>query len=729
MDLTNTIIFLSAFANLFLGLLIYSKGSKKLINITYAVLAISIFAWSIGMVGFRAAYDPGVALIWCRFLYAAAIIMGGSFLYFTFVFPRNRFPSKSISFLIVVGHLLFFILMLFSDLFITDVIIRDNFEHVIIFSNYYYYIYPSLISIAFLWGYINLLVKRSRNKGIVKYQLTLVFLGAFLSSSFGMFTNLILPSFGVFTYNWLAQILALIMAGCIAYAIIRYRFMDIRLIISRLYIYTLIGVFTYVFYFIFAMVSEYFMGGVMNVRSWTLGGVFAFIYAIVFIPLLNRVQESSDVLFYRGYNPQRIFKDLALRLSSVIQLDQVLKILSFEFKKVLETEDLNVILFNIRERKVGKKMGLDVKCLPVFGRLEKLKKKKDIKMMLCETLVKSKKMIIRDELDDKKDKDLIKELVKYKIEIATPLITRSKTRGMILLGDKISKSSYSKEDIDFLEVIGSQAAVAIENARLYKEVGDFSKNLQRKVGLQTKDIKNKQEKLQKLLSMRSEFLDITSHQLRTPVSVIKGVLSMLDEGSVPKSKVKEFMNMAFNKSLKLEQIVDEILRASEMDSERFKLELSPVDIVPLVSEIYAEKKFIAKKNNVELILNLPIAKELMVMSDLKYIKHVIINLVNNSLQYTPKGSITINLRKTGGNAIIEVIDTGIGIPKKDISKLYKKFSRANNAKETFTDGSGLGLYIIRQIIEAHRGASVKIKNTKINKGTAMEVILPLIKNK
>ena len=345
MDFINIIIFLSAFANLFLGLLIWSKGKEKLINKVYAILAISIFAWAFGMVGYRITENPYHALLWCKSLYASAVVMGGSFLFFTFVFPENKYPKKQISLSIISLHIICLLFIVFSSAIINSVEIGIKTEHIIIFSPLYYFFYVPLVSLSFTFGYANLLRKRVRSKGIIKYQLTLVFLGAFLSSSFGMITNLTLPTLGIFTYNWVAQILAIIMAGCIAYAIVRYRFMDIRLIASRLYVYTLIGSFTYSFFYLFALVSQKYLGGVHDSRAIILGGVFAFLYAIIFLPLLNKIQSSSDILFYRGYNPQRIFKDLGLRLSSVIDLNQVLAILSAEDRKVLETEDMNIILF------------------------------------------------------------------------------------------------------------------------------------------------------------------------------------------------------------------------------------------------------------------------------------------------------------------------------------------------------------------------------------------------
>ena len=254
---------------------------------------------------------------------------------------------------------------------------------------------------------------------------------------------------------------------------------------------------------------------------------------------------------------------------------------------------------------------------------------------------------------------------------------------------------------------------------------ELTDKLQETVDEQTADIRAKSEHLAKLMAMRSEFLDIASHQLRTPVAVIKGMLSMMKEGSVPKDKVDFFMNGALQKSFKLSEIIDEILRASELDSDRFELTLKPIDIIKLLDDIVLEKRMEAKNKNDEVVFDKPKGDFPLVMSDDKYIKHVITNLVNNSIQYTKDGKIEIRLSQENNSVVIRVIDNGIGIPKEDLPKLFQKFSRAKNAVDTYTDGSGLGLFIIKQIIEYHPGAKIEIEKTEVGNGTTFAITLPL----
>jgi signal transduction histidine kinase len=201
---------------------------------------------------------------------------------------------------------------------------------------------------------------------------------------------------------------------------------------------------------------------------------------------------------------------------------------------------------------------------------------------------------------------------------------------------------------------------------------------------------------------------------------------MLGEGSVPEDKKQQFLNSALAKSYKLEEVVDEILRASEMDSDKFEIDLRVVDLADILEQIYIDKKVLADEKGVELKFNLPKSMP-KILSDERYIKHAIRNLINNSLQYTKKGSIilSINLKKD----LLEIVvsDTGIGIPKKDLPKLFKKFSRAKNAVDAYTDGSGLGLFIIKKIMDAHPGGQVHIKETTINKGTTISLVLPVAK--
>lgn len=251
------------------------------------------------------------------------------------------------------------------------------------------------------------------------------------------------------------------------------------------------------------------------------------------------------------------------------------------------------------------------------------------------------------------------------------------------------------------------------------------------------------EALERLNQAKSEFLNLASHQLRTPVSVIKGVASMMKEGSFdkfPKDKQTTFIGGLYDKTLKLEDIINDILNASEMTSVKFKVTPERAELVDsetLVSEIVKgfEPKLIERQIELNVhIDNKPLPK---IICQQEFLKDALGNLIENAIKYTPsaksdrytrdtregKAEINVSVFKKDDNIVFQVQDNGIGIPKNEIATLFKKFQRGSNARNMYTDGSGLGLYIVREIVEGH-GGKVWVES-EINKGSSFFISLPI----
>ena len=236
--------------------------------------------------------------------------------------------------------------------------------------------------------------------------------------------------------------------------------------------------------------------------------------------------------------------------------------------------------------------------------------------------------------------------------------------------------------------------------------------------------------------MRSEFLDITSHQLRTPPSVLIGILEMAVDGDLdklPKEKKMRQLEGAYLKSRKLEQIVSDLLRASELDSAPFKLEkedFRKINLKEFLEQAVSSKELEAEKQGVKVMLKKPIAID-KIYGEERFLDEAVGNLIDNAIKYTPaknektkqKGRIIISAEKEGEWVVIKVKDNGIGIPKKEIRKLFEKFSRATNAKEMYTDGTGLGLFVVKEIVKGHLG-QVAVES-ELDKGTTFTIRLPL----
>lgn len=305
---------------------------------------------------------------------------------------------------------------------------------------------------------------------------------------------------------------------------------------------------------------------------------------------------------------------------------------------------------------------------------------------------------------------------------------REKMVGLVCLGDKFSGQGYTEEDLDFLDAISPQTAIAVHNALIYQKVEDMNRDLEKKVEEKTADIKEKNNKLKKMLATQSEFLDIAGHQLRTPVSVIKGMLSMIREGGLPKKKEKEFLDSILQNAFKLEEIIETMLTASEVDSGGFGFDLGPVQLKPLLEEVYEKQKGRAKEKGLKLKMKVPDKYLMPVLSNERYLKQVVENLIDNALQYTKEGSVTVKVRPKKDKVDIDVIDTGIGIPKKERDDIFNKFNRAKNAINVYGNGSGLGLFVVKKIIDSHtKDAKVYVKESEMKKGTTFTVSLPKVK--
>lgn len=264
------------------------------------------------------------------------------------------------------------------------------------------------------------------------------------------------------------------------------------------------------------------------------------------------------------------------------------------------------------------------------------------------------------------------------------------------------------------------------------DLEELARSLEGQVERKTKDLKARAEHLKKLLIMRSEFLDIASHQLKTPVSVILGIASMFKEGSMdklPKEQQLKFVENIFHKAKKLSTIINDILRASEMDTDEFKISKSAIkatQIKEIIETVCQELKPVAEEKRLKLEYQKPKRLTSRIMSSVDFLEQAIYNLVDNAIKYTASGFVRISLSEDDKRIIIKVADSGIGIPEADQNKIFDKFARAKNAVNMYTDGSGLGVFIVKKIVEAHQGGRISFTSEE-GKGTTFTITIPVIK--
>ena len=233
--------------------------------------------------------------------------------------------------------------------------------------------------------------------------------------------------------------------------------------------------------------------------------------------------------------------------------------------------------------------------------------------------------------------------------------------------------------------------------------------------------------------LKNEFISISAHQLRTPLSAVKWTLQMILSGGMGKVKedVREYINKAYTSNERMITLVNDLLNVSRIEEGRFLYNLEFVSIKNIIKEAVFSSRVLSLKKKVKVIFNPQKNKIPKIKVDFKKMKLAIQNLVDNAINYSIAGNdVVINLKKLKKQAndfiLIEVKDNGIGISKKDQKRLFVKFFRGANAIKMQTEGTGLGLFIVKNIIEAH-GGKIWYKSDE-NKGSAFFVRLPVNNN-
>jgi two-component system, OmpR family, sensor histidine kinase VicK len=229
---------------------------------------------------------------------------------------------------------------------------------------------------------------------------------------------------------------------------------------------------------------------------------------------------------------------------------------------------------------------------------------------------------------------------------------------------------------------------------------------------------------QKLEKMRQEFVANVSHELRTPLTSIKSYTETLLDGAMEDREITEkFLNVINSESDRMTRLVKDLLQLSRLDNEQMQWNLQPVSFVNLVKST-VEKMQIGAKNKGQQLESYIIGEIPDIKADRDRIEQVVINIISNALKYTPEGgSVTVYIGKMYSDVYMKVVDTGIGIPDKDIPRIFERFYRVDKARSREMGGTGLGLSIAKEIVEAH-GGTITI-SSEFGKGTEFIVSLPL----
>ena len=240
------------------------------------------------------------------------------------------------------------------------------------------------------------------------------------------------------------------------------------------------------------------------------------------------------------------------------------------------------------------------------------------------------------------------------------------------------------------------------------------------------ELEHANERLRLLDQQKTQFVSIASHQLRAPLTPIKGYLSMILEGDYGevKGEMREMIQRVFDSANNLVTIVGDFLDVSRIEQGTMIYDWKDFDLKPLVETVKQELGPVAENRGLEFNFSVEEGKSYMTHGDMNKIKQVFTNLIDNSIKYTPKGKVWVELsHPTPGIVRFEVSDTGIGIDKNTLPKLFEKFTRAEGANDVNVIGTGLGLYVAKEMVLAHEGGKIWAESDGKGKGARFVVEL------
>ena len=296
----------------------------------------------------------------------------------------------------------------------------------------------------------------------------------------------------------------------------------------------------------------------------------------------------------------------------------------------------------------------------------------------------------------KEESRQIQEVMSTRTTLIYPISMRDKIIGVFLASTVKDYDQLSDYELNIIRNFVDESGVALQHALLYR---DLKKR--------TEELAVANKRLLELDKLKDEFVSLASHELRTPMTVIKSYTWLLLQGKTGNMNAKQiiYLDRVYSSTNRLINLVNDMLNVSRIESGRITIDKKEVNIKQLIDDVITEMMPKAQEGKIELLVNyeqnLP-----SVMVDPDKIKEVIINLIGNSLKFTPEnGKITISVSQKDGEVVVKVSDTGSGIDKDDIQKLFQKFGIVGNnyLRKRNSQGTGLGLYLAKSLVELHGG--------------------------
>lgn len=563
-----------------------------------------------------------------------------------------------------------------------------------------YFLYVASIVITGLGDILFVFYLMRHSRGRFRSQLRIIMAGFIGILFVGLLTGIVLPlitqSSEPAAFAFLSAFMGI---GAFTYAIVQQRLFDIRFAIARSLGYFLALAVVTVFY----VLGIFSLSGIVFNDQADFGQRAYYIAAALFValtfgPLTKFFSRITSRIFFRDtYNTEEVFGKLTSFLVGTVD------------REILTNTAANIL------QDAAKVEFLRIITVKYDGGYEDLLK--SVKAL-------NEQVVVTDELSTR-HKRIAEKLGEANIALIARLQTHQELVGYLVCGPKIRGDALTSQDIELMRVASGELAVAVQNALRFEEISHFNEKLKQEVQDATTQLRDSNRKLKKLDEAKDEFISMASHQLRTPLTSVKGYISMVMDGDAGKltPQQQKLLEEAFTAAQRMVYLIGDFLNVSRIQTGRFVLEPRPTDLAQVVSDEVQQLGSTAARRNITVHYHHPTQFPILTIDENK-MRQVIMNFIDNAIFYSrPSTNVEVTLVNTGRDIRFEVHDTGIGVPEAERHKLFTKFFRAENARRVRPDGTGIGLFMAKKVITAHGGSIVF--ETKEGKGSTFGFIMPI----
>lgn len=679
----------TAIVNLLLAAVVFKNNSRSATNKIFGGLAIITSLW---LVDIYFSVDPSLfshEILWVRMSIFLAVLQIALFFLLAHTLPSTTVNlSRTKLRLLLLAVSLLMLDALSPYLFTKTQIIDKTIQATAGPGMVPFVLFALAFCVLALW---TLFRKLRKSVGYIKEQYRFIFLGILIM--LGLLFATVLVPVAIFKNSLfvpLVPLYTIIFLGSTTYAIVAQKLFDIRAAVAKSVGYLLIiGSMSFVYAIgLFGVINVLFKGASHETLRQVLSILLLTPLAVSFQYIKRFFDRVTNRLFYReSYDFQEVLDRTGNIVVANIELNNILNSTRSVLSEALKSSFIEFVLMREGKAYFETRHHLE----PYLKNLEQ------------QITEQRRELIVTDEMHEQNR--LREPLREAQVALSLRLRTQKQIVGYVLIGEKRNGEGYAYIDRRLLSIVANELAIAIQNALRFEEIQNFNLTLQGKVDEATHKLRKANERLKALDETKDDFISMASHQLRTPLTSVKGFVSLVldgDAGGITKTQ-RKLLGQAFSGAQRMVDLISDLLNVSRLKTGKFIIEPVATDLSKTVDEEMGRLQEIAASRNLTLTYKKPEHFPTLMVDELKT-RQVIMNFIDNAIWYTPAGGhVTVNLVDQADAVELMVVDDGIGVPEAEKKHLFTKFYRAPNAQKARPDGTGIGLYLAKEVVSAQGG--------------------------